>query len=110
MLQLAPCVLQSSGGTGGLSPLPTAPELHEVAVGPGDFAGFPGAPGGADRAQGAAPLAHTFVAGDEGMDYLAGGNRPAFDVCVYPLYVAGRGRLTAANRRRCCATAAARAR
>jgi uncharacterized cupin superfamily protein len=77
--------MQSSGGTSGLSPLPEPAQVHEVAVGPGDFAGFPGAPGGAGRAQGEAPLAHTFVAGDEGMDYLAGGNRPDFDVCVYPL-------------------------
>ncbi|CAK9784804.1 hypothetical protein CC85DRAFT_78239 [Cutaneotrichosporon oleaginosum] len=83
-LQLAPCVMESSERSG-MAPLPGAVEVREVEVGPGDFAGFPGAVAGTGRAQGETPLAHTFVAGTEGMDYLVGGTRNAFDVCVYPL-------------------------
>lgn len=55
-------------------------EVTETAVGPGDFAGFPG---GVE----ASKWAHSLKAGDEGMEYLMGGTRDTIDVCSYPQYV-----------------------
>ncbi|BEI80492.1 hypothetical protein CcaverHIS002_0110210 [Cutaneotrichosporon cavernicola] len=69
-----------------MAPIPAPVEVEQVAVAPGDFMGFGGTTGGGgSRAQGETPLAHTLVAGDEGMEYLVGGTRKEFDVCVYPL-------------------------
>lgn len=87
-LQLAPCEMDTSSPTSGMANVTTVPEIEEHDVAAGDFAGFPGGPGGTGpNAVGpnGMPWAHTFVAGPEGLEYLVGGTRKEFDVCIYPL-------------------------
>ncbi|KAJ7227294.1 cupin domain-containing protein [Mycena pura] len=52
-----------------------AGECEDIAVSAGDFAGFTTA----------SRQPHAFRAGEEGMEYLIGGNREPVDICHYPL-------------------------
>jgi uncharacterized cupin superfamily protein len=58
--------------------LSVEPKMQERQVGPGDFIGFP-------AGVGAAKWGHNLVAGEEGCEYLLGGERVKTDVAVYPL-------------------------
>lgn len=87
-LQLTACEMDTSSPTSGMANVPHPAPVEEHDVAPGDFMGFPGGPGGkGPRAvgPGGVPWAHTFVAGPEGLEYLVGGTRKEFDVCIYPL-------------------------
>lgn len=72
--------VEYDSGDANLSLIPRVPHTspaEEHPVSKGDFIGFPGGLG--------AQFAHTMVAGKEGVEYLVGGTRSAFDMCVYPL-------------------------
>lgn len=87
-LHLTPCEMETTTTRSGMANLPHTAPTEQRDVAPGDFIGFPGGPGGTGpNAVGpnGVPWAHELVAGPEGLEYLVGGTRKDFDVCIYPL-------------------------